>query len=379
MFANSYKQCNYSLTNVENSSNAYGVAIQISGKIVVSGYSSDGANTGISHVRYNTNGTLDTTFGTGGIVITKFSQSPDVEAWAMELDGNDKIVTTGMIFDVDLNDNKIVVVRFNANGNLDTTFGTDGIVKTSVGNNDDFGNAVAIQPDNKIVVAGTSNLNAIVARYDINGLLDSTFGTGGILITDFGTNQNEAYGITIQNDEKILVVGVSGPNAQNTNGNFGIVRYNPDGIIDNTFGINGKVITDVSNGHNDVAFSVKEQSDGKIVVSGVSYNGSFYNISMARYNGLIATITEYISDNKITIYPNPANDEINIEIHSYKEKTIQNADIEIFNIHGQLLKTFKWNGPKTTIDLSILSNGIYTMKIKTDNGIMVKKIIKKTT
>src|SRR5690606_32712633 len=124
-----------------------------------------------------------------------------------------------------------------------------------------------------------------ILRYNSNGLPDSSFGTAGIIVTDFETGEPaEAYGITIQSDEKIIAAGVSGTNATNTNGNFGFIRFNTNGTLDNTFGINGKVVTDVSKGNNDVAFSVKQDSGGKLIVSGISMKNNYYNFAVSRYN-----------------------------------------------------------------------------------------------
>lgn len=359
------------LINVENSSNAYNVAIKSNGKIIISGYSNLNFNTGISLVQLNIDGTLDTSFGAGGLSIHHFIESPDVEAWAMDLDGNDNIITTGMIYDTGLLRNKIAVVKFDSAGDLDTDFGVGGMVKTSISSNsDDFGNAVAIQPDNKIIIAGTSNNLSIIARYNINGAPDSTFGTDGIIITNFETSEpSEIYGITVQNDEKIIAVGVSGTNASNTNGNFGLVRLNSNGTLDNTFGLNGKVVTDISNGYNDVAFTVKEQYDGKLVVSGISKSSNYYNIAVARYNGETVSIQEYTEEKNTKIFPNPTVDEIKIT-------GLTNGIIDIINIQGQIVKTIIIFNPKSKIDISKLPGGLYTMKIKTGHEIIVKKFIK---
>jgi uncharacterized delta-60 repeat protein len=357
--------------NIENSSNVYNVAIKSDQKIVISGYSNFNSNTGISLIQLNIDGTLDTNFGTGGISIHHFVESPDVEAWAMDLDGNDNIITTGMIYDSELQRNKIAVVKFKPNGDLDEDFGINGIVKTSISSNsDDFGNAVTIQPNNKIVIAGTSNNLSVIARYNIDGTLDYTFGTNGIIITSFETGEPaETYGITIQSDGNIVAVGVSGQNAQNTNGNFGLIRLNPDGTIDDTFGLNGKVVTDISNGHNDVAFSVKEQNDGKLVVSGISKSSDYYNIAVAKYNGQKVPIQDYTEEKKIQIFPNPAFDKIEIT-------GLNNNFIEIINTQGQIVKKIYASDSKTKIDISKLSSGFYTVLIKTDKEIIVKKIIK---
>ncbi|MBI5538519.1 MAG: T9SS type A sorting domain-containing protein [Bacteroidia bacterium] len=368
---NTFGTAGIAFINVENSAQAYNIAIQTTGKIIISGYSNFNSNTGISLVRLNANGTPDNSFGTSGISIHHFAESPDVEAWAMALDANDNIITTGMITDEILGRNKIAVVKFNSDGSLDTGFGTSGITKTSLSNTtDDFGNAIDIQTDGKIVIAGTSNNTAVIARYNVNGSLDSSFGTGGIIQTNFDIAQPaEAYGITVQTDGKIVAVGVSGPNAQNTNGNFGLLRLNNDGTFDNTFGNNGKAITDISNGYNDVAFCVKEHTDGKLIVSGISRENNHYTFAAARYNGTALQIAENLSDENIMIFPNPVTDQFEIT-------GLETGIIEIINTHGHIVNTISTTSLKHTINISEFNEGIYAIRITTKNGIIVKKLIK---
>ena len=130
--------------NVENSSLLYNMETQSNGKIVVTGYSTNGVQMGISCARFLSDGSLDSDFGNGGISIVKYPESPDVEAWAMKLDASDRIVTTGMFADLGMGRNKIAVNRFLSTGIPDSTFGLNGMVVTSLGNTDDFGNALAI-------------------------------------------------------------------------------------------------------------------------------------------------------------------------------------------------------------------------------------------
>ena len=368
---NSFGNNGVTLINVENSSNCYNAALKSNGQILVSGYCYKNFNTGIALVQINGDGMLDTNFGTGGISIHHFSESPDIEAWAMALDGDEKIVTTGMYYDSAILRSKISVCRFNSDGSRDSSFGTGGLVISSAGvNTDDFGNAIVIQSNNKIVVAGTSNNYAVISRYNINGSPDSTFATGnGMLITRFeNTEPSEAYGITISNNGNIIVTGVSGSNAMNTNGNFALLRLNPDGTSDNSFGTNGRVITDVSNGHNDVAFSVKELSDERIAVSGISMN-NYYRFAVALYIGstLQTPVLDIMED--LNIFPNPADDLLFLT-GAYK------GVIEIYSTKGQKIFSLDKKDGFIKADISELPNGLYYLKANTDNGVIVKKFIK---
>jgi len=372
------------LVDVENSPYAYNVAINGSGKIIMSGYSKKNSNIGISLVQLNSDGTPDTSFGTGGIALHHFGESPDVEAWAMALQADGKIVTAGLIYDVLLDYNKIAVIRFDVNGSLDTTFGAGGISKISVSsgsaNHDDFANAIAIQPDGRIVIAGDAYIWPIthfaLLRLTDTGALDTTFGSGGIVITDIGNSENSAYGVNIQADGKIIAVGECRDTTVSGGGNFALARYNYDGSPDMTFGNSGKVYTDIG-GHDDYAYCVKEQADGKLIVSGISKGSIYYNFAIARYNGVSTSLPEYKREENFKIFPNPAVNKIAVT-------GLNNGIIDIYNIQGQCIKTCYISNTYTIIDVSELSTGVYFIKVSADKimsaskqEIAVMKFVKK--
>jgi len=243
------------------------VTIQKNGKIVVAGF----ANANFALVRYNTNGSLDVTFGDEGKVMTDFAGSDNGNAVALQKDG--KIVVAGE------SDLGFSVARYNVDGSLDATFGDGGKVTTAfvIGINDN-GNAVVIQKDGKIVVVGQtgpseSGIDIALVRYNTDGSLDASFGVGGKVITDFGSS---GRGVALQKDGKIVVAGISG-------GDFILVRYNTDGSLDVNFGVGGSVITDFG-GNSDFARGVMIQKDGKIVVAGQSNAGGDNDFAVARYN-----------------------------------------------------------------------------------------------
>ena len=132
-----------------------------------------------------------------------------------------------------------------ADGDLDTTFGTGGKVTTAIGSDTDQALSVAIQSDGKIVAAGNSNngndYDFALVRYDANGSLDTSFGTGGKVTTDFGSANDFARSVAIQSDGKIVVAGYSN---NGSNDDFALVRYNTDGSLDASFDSDGKVTTD---------------------------------------------------------------------------------------------------------------------------------------
>ena len=262
---------------------ARAVAIQPDGKIVVAGGAEtpeDGFDFALA--RYNADGSLDTGFGTGGKVTTDFFGTPgfaftdSISAIIIRPDG--KIIavgsTNGAQFTVDF---KFALARYNSDGSLDSTFGSGGKVATNFGF-DDFANAAAIQQDGKIVVAGTAFItfntsDFALARYNADGSLDTGFGTGGKVITNFNIFDS-ANSIAVQADGKIVAAG----NAKNFAGelppggtsDYALARYNSDGSLDTGFGSGGKVTFSNNLSHLD---SMILLPDSKILVAGDSGEG----------------------------------------------------------------------------------------------------------
>ena len=267
---------------------ANAVAIQSDGKIVVAGYSSNGTNEDFALVRYNADGSLDTSFNSSliclpiaicnGKVTTPIGSGNDyAKAVAIQPDG--KIVAVG-----DAAGGAgigFALVRYNANGTLDTSFGASGKVFTDIGGGSNRANAVAIQPDGKIVAAGNAGGDSALVRYNVaDGSLDTSFGASGKVFTDIGGGSNRANAVAIQPDGKIVAAG-------NAGGDSALVRYNvADGSLDTSFGASGKVITTISGsggGRNDSAQAVAIQPDGKIVAAGYAYNVDDTDFALARY------------------------------------------------------------------------------------------------
>ena len=353
-------------------SNAYSVAIQNNGKIIVAGCSriNSTAYNDFTLCRYNVNGILDNTFGTNGIVKTTISSSSyfdRINGIAIQSDG--KIICAGT---TDNGSNKdFAIVRYDSTGILDNTFGTSGKVITPIGSIAAYANSIIIQTNGKILVAGinTNGTNSYFAmvRYSIYGTLDNTFGTSGIVTTSLNSQIDEAYSISLQNNRKILVAGSS---TSGSNYNFGVVRYDTTGTLDNTFGVGGIVTTPIGSYGYSIAKSVKVQPDGNIILAGYSYDGTHQDFAVVRYYGDITTsIQQNNFENEFTIFPNPATTQLTIE-------TIQKAEIEILNIQGQLMKNISSAFNKITIDISSFPSGMYFVKIKTEKETAVKKFIK---
>jgi uncharacterized delta-60 repeat protein len=220
---------------------------------------------GLVSIAHAAPGDLDTTFSTDGKVVTDVPGTGGGNAVVIQADG--KIVVAGSA-NGDAN-RDFAVVRYNRNGSLDTTFGGDGIVTTDLGGQIDSARAIAIQADGRIVVAGTSGvaLDPVFAlvRYNTNGTLDTTFSGDGQLRMEFtssGAGGGGAADVAIQADGRIVVVGTTGSD-------FAVARFNPNGTLDTTFGLAGTGIVIANLGSaDDTATAVAIQADGRIVVAG---------------------------------------------------------------------------------------------------------------
>ncbi|MFN6564474.1 MAG: putative Ig domain-containing protein [Nostoc sp. ChiSLP01] len=282
-----------------NASNdgSYSIAVQDDGKILVAGYSNNGTDDDFAIARYNSDGTLDTTFNTTGKVTTDFNASKE-GGNSITVQDDGKILVAG--YSNNGTDDDFAIVRYNSDGSLDTTFNTTGIVTTDFNGSNEAGNSIAVQSDGKILVAGYSNNGTdddfAIARYNSDGSFDTTFNSTGKVTTDFNTSDEGGYSITVQDDGKILVVGSSN---NGTNDDFAIARYNSNGTLDTTFNTTGKVTTDF-NGNDEAGNSVAVQDDGKVLVAGYSNNGTNDDFAIARYNSDGTLDTTFNTTGKFT-------------------------------------------------------------------------------
>jgi uncharacterized delta-60 repeat protein len=357
------------------------VAIQNDGEIVAAGLSSNGTDYDIAVARYNESGSLDNTFGNSGTIITPWGTTQsEVRSVAVQSDG--KILAAGISHNG--NDYDFSLVRYNSNGTLDNTFGSNGIVITQIDSTNDIAFAVAMQPggsgSEKIIVAGYhyegNNYDFAITRYNLNGALDNTFGTGGITITPLGSSNDFLFAMTIQSDGKIVTVGRS---FNGNDGDIAVVRYNSYGTPDNTFGTNGIVTTDI-NSENDVAYSVNVQSDGKIIVAGYTDNGTDYDIFVIRYNSN-GTMDNTFGNNGIIITQVGSSDEIAYSVKVQSDGKILTAgyssngndnDFAVirYNENGSLDNTFGTNGIVTT-QVGASGDYAYSISIQNDGKIVL--------
>jgi uncharacterized delta-60 repeat protein len=253
---------------------------QSDGKIVVAGSSFQSSNWEFSVVRLQADGSLDTTFGTGGKVITGVGASADYcYAIAQQEDG--KLVLAGnALASIEC----VAVVRLNADGSLDTTFGTGGKLILPVGSIAAQANGVAVQPDGKIVVVGfawnSTNRDFLLVRLNSDGSLDPGFGSSGIVTTQIGTANDTAIALALQADGKIVAAGTTNSSGQL---DFALARYTATGDLDTTFGTGGMVV--VSNPTDgEIVSALRLQPDGKIVAAGQRGAGSSQDAALLRFD-----------------------------------------------------------------------------------------------
>jgi len=423
---NSFGSNGISVTYIESAtSNVLGITLQNDGKIMITGYSktfSSGHDFLIG--RYNSNGSLDSTFGINGFSKTSITSSEMADGIAIQQDG--KYVIAGYFYNgVDW---EIAILRYKTNGIIDSTFGINGIVATEI---PDYSNEdayrVIVQPDGKIIVCGdacnATNFDFALLRYNYDGSLDSSFGTNGYSITDFGW-QEIAYSFAFTQDDKIIAAGYSSQSS--TSRYFALAQYDLSGKIDSTFGINGKVTTTScppistsrgmgiqsdgkivavgdgsdsivivrynKNGSQDTSFGfngivtelignwntvwdVAIQSDDKILVAGYSYTSlNKLDFFVARFNSGYTGLFESSKNDYLIIYPNPATDKIVVSTSQFSD--MQNSVLTIQNIQGQLLLKKTFIKDKQEIDIHDLAKGIYFVRLCNKEKTFVTKILK---
>jgi len=268
-------------------SSARAVAADLNGNIIAAGISrpSSGSPFVFTLLRLSPDGTPDSTFGNNGVSLTSIQSSMDAnagdEAHAIAVQSDGKVVTAGQTRETS-DSEAIALTRHDSSGALDPSFGGDGIVVTAVGTSS-TARALDLQVDGKIVIAGCARSTAeeacefAVLRYDPDGALDASFGVSGVVTTPIAPTGATALAIAVQEDGKIVVAG----HASETG--FVLVRYDESGALDATFGGDGIVTTSI--GTSSAALAVTIQPDGRIVAGGKADADARF--ALARYEGQV--------------------------------------------------------------------------------------------
>jgi len=254
----------YVTLSVGTGATANAVGVQSTGKIIVAGTSVNGGTPSFTLARFTSTGTLDTTFGSSGITLTQIGALNILTAIVIQ--SNDKIVAIGSV------DNQITIIRYNADGSIDTGFGTAGILQPNVGYPGIIYD-VALDSSGNIIVAGSVIVSGIykslLIRCTSSGALDTTFNTTGYVI-QLIVYGSEYYSLTVQSDNKIIAAGYTIGRISNE---LTISRYLTNGTLDTGYGSSGTTISDF--GTDIFAQDVKLQSSGNSITAGLT-NGTFF-------------------------------------------------------------------------------------------------------
>lgn len=353
------------------------IAIQADDKIVVTGTTTKGYyNYENAFVyRFTKNGKPDNTFGLKGRLVTKFNDYTEINAIALQPDG--KIVIAG---DHYITSTKALSIRYLTDGTQDSTFGVNGIATMGFGSSytDCKINSIAVQTDGKLVGGGYAQkssepANTALVRFTNNGGEDLTFGSNGTLITSFGIYDSEAKKILLQTDGKIIAVGqyygFTYPDDDSFFSYYALARYKVNGKLDSTFGMNGLQTTDM--GPSLSCIGAVMQQDGKVIAAGDIHayrkkNPLYYSkFALARYlttetsKAIVSNNTQsnLIENNNLKIYPNPAKNYVTIK----SAGSISKNNCFITDVSGKRITTSFTS--YNTIDVSKLSAGIYFLHV----------------
>jgi len=362
----------YVSMRVRNSSDVVGkLLIQPDGKILTIGASDLGQSPTTGYrvdslvIRCNTDGTLDTSFGNGGIVLTDLAASSRLISAVLQPDG--KIVAVGAYYGVN-QQRDFLVVRYLSNGNLDTSFGNNGIVITDFGlsSGGEQSEVVALLPDGKVIVGGSSLNSIVVARYNENGLLDQTFGTNGSVIVNLDGGSFTRTLIVLSDGKFILACYP-----------FTLVKFMPNGAIDTGFGVDGRIVLPFQN----IDMTVQDlmlQPDGKFLIGGGArgyFEHSDYCLSRLNSDGTLDTTfgvnglakVDFASNHdslyRTKLLPNGNIVAVGIADCSHANQSVSYIAIGLYETDGRL--------KSKTIVKSLGSNLPSALEIQTDGKILV--------
>ena len=240
-------------------------------------------------VRYNADGTLDTTLnGTGSAMIAMRGGTSNDSVQSIILQPDGKIIVAGFCYPAAGNGIQFCFARLNGDGSLDATLNVTGSVSAAIGSGGDLAFAVALQPDGKILMSGRcfnggNSDDFCLARFNTNGSFDTTLGGTGKIVTTMGVGADSAYAMAVQPDGKILLAGSCFNGANNDD--FCLLRYHANGTLDTSMNGGSSAIFTAIGGGADIAIAIALQPDGKIVLAGYCAGASGLDFCLARYEG----------------------------------------------------------------------------------------------
>ncbi len=344
--------------------------LQNDGKIVLAGY----YDTQIMTLRYNADGTIDQSYGNNGLCVLSVGNASYTKGLAIQDDN--KAVVCGFYYNG--GPNKWAIVRINENGTPDETFGDNGQVLLSIGSNVDFANTVEIQDDGKILVGGHTwvadtpylEYYFAVARLESNGTLDKKFGDNGIAIQYLeAEGENYINDIVVAPVSKNIYVAFTVVSEPGEYSNMGVMCMSENGVLNESFGSNGYASININNATNN-AKSLAMQNDGKLVLGGeaIATNGCPFALARFITGEEMPAVVETNMFGDFEIYPNPTSEIINI---SYEDSEFS---IQVYEAgSGRMVMT---DENARTINISELSNGTYIIKLVSDKDVIIRNFVK---
>ncbi len=365
--------------------NASVLVVQPDGKILVAGDYHSGLSADVAIVRYLDDGSIDAGFGQNGLFTYAINTGYYETVKALLLGADGKITAVGYFFSPSFTFD-IFLLRIHADGTVDNTFGTNGLLTFGIGSGSDIANAAVLQPDGKMVLTGyydnSGNIDMFALRLNYDGTTDATFGAGtGLVSIPIGSKEDYAQAIALQSDGKIVLAGKA---VIGSGTDIAVVRLNTDGSLDATFSADGKVTLNVNG--NDSGNAVAIQSDGAIVVAGEAFDGSSYNVAVVRFTASGNADNTFSGDGKVSTavgsyydggfavglhasgkilvagtYNGPANDDL-VVLRYLSNGTLDPS----FNGNGMAKFDFGFND--AAFALHILPNGRVLLAGKATNG-----------
>ncbi len=350
------------------------ILLQSDGKIVAIGEAYNTSSFDFAIARFNPDGSVDATFGSEGKTTINFNNYNDFGRNAL-LQPDGKIVVAGAAKNNNGN-SSVALLRLNADGTLDNTFGTGGKKTFTIsGLADDYAEAVSILENGKLIVGGYTAGDFLLMRINANGNLDNTFGNNGTTITDFDDFQDKAYALAVDTDGSIYLGGHGYETGNGGLFHFAVAKYTSNGVPDNTFDSDGKM-TIVMGADQSTIFDMAIQPDGKLLFAGQSTNiaGGLTDFALLR----LASSTTGLADNQLVkdeflLYPNPATDFIGI----FQSESPVEGLIKIYDAQGNLVLQSAASGFSGKTDISALSAGLYHLTLSNHGVTRSFKFIKK--
>jgi uncharacterized delta-60 repeat protein len=336
-------------------------------------YAIGSASGDIAIVKYDTNGATDSNYGDMGIVLQDLGLIEGASNCAIQQDG--KLVICGTQA-VSGNPEDAIVIRLLTDGSLDLSFNGIGWVDLSLSESIDRPTDIKLLPDGRLLVVGfvsedqISDSEIFALRLMPDGSYDNSFGTNGIARYDIGAGDDYASTVVLQPDGKVLIGGGINENNTIANEDFLVMRINEDGSLDQSFGNNGVVVTEISSSYERI-IDMELQSDGMLLVAGTAKIGSSEDIAFARYHtGLNISVPEVANQTEISVYPNPATETIMVKSES------RISSVELLDALGRSVLLHSVNANQLQLDLSKIPDGIYLLRASDGKHTFTQKVVK---